>query len=67
MTNCCFFKTFSDENMIKLVSTLRDEKLSIENEAKVTVQKMIKEKNEISQKYDELKVSPRVTCILRYF
>lgn len=48
-------KTFSDENMTKLVNSLRDEKLSIENEAKATVQKMIKEKNEISQKYDELK------------
>lgn len=48
-------KNPTEESLKSIISNLNNEKFNIENTAKLAIQKMIEEKNETLQKYDELK------------
>lgn len=48
-------KNQTDDSLKTSIINLRTEKFGVENEAKQTIQKLIEEKNEAAQKYDELK------------
>lgn len=48
-------KNATDESLKNSINNLINEKFSVENTAKIAIQKMIEERNETAQKYDELK------------
>lgn len=48
-------KSINDENLVMKINVVKDEKSSVENSAKATIQKLIEEKTDLSKKYDELK------------
>lgn len=50
-----FNKNHTDESLKNSIYNLTNEKFSVENTAKLAIQKMIEEKNETMQKFDQLK------------